>query len=422
MKSVGYNLLSSVLHSEKGAEEFLKLDLTEKLFIGEEKETFQFIHQHVRKHGVTPTPKTLYKEIGELLDSVDEPPTFYLDKVEARYIQTKVKQALLNADEQLVAKKPLEAFSGLLSELQDLTLHTKRHEIVNLAEHGYDLVFNDYKQKWLKGDEFGIKTGWETFDLMSNGVVGGDVVVIAGRPASGKTYMLLNMARHAWHKQGKKVMLVSMEMKPLPLIHRLTAIHTSVPSTYFKKGDLVTKTKEKVFSTLQDLHDKPPFWIIDGNLTATVDDIAILAQQLKPDVIYVDGAYMLRDTGFSKSKWEKISNTAEGLKQKVASDMDIPVFASYQFNRDQTKVKKQEEDTGIEHLAGADAIGQIASIVLGLLEEDTPETLDKKHVRILKGREGETGGFDINWLFDKYPYMNFDEYTPPEQPTELSYA
>jgi hypothetical protein len=55
---------------------------------------------------------------------------------------------------------------------------------------------------------------------------------------------------------------------------------------------------------------------------------------------------------------------------------------------------------GLEDIAGADAIGQIASVVLGLLQEESIESLMTKRFEILKGRSGEVGSFDTNWVFD----------------------
>ena len=95
------------------------------------------------------------------------------------------------------------------------------------------------------------------------------------------------------------------------------------------------------------------------------------------------------------------------LKEGLASALNIPVAISYQFNR-QTP-KKKDESTGLEHIAGADAIGQIASIVLGSFDDDNVETMKRKKIRIMKGRSGEQGEYFINWIFDDYPFMDFSE-------------
>jgi hypothetical protein len=87
--------------------------------------------------------------------------------------------------------------------------------------------------------------------------------------------------------------------------------------------------------------------------------------------------------------------------------MQVATFSSWQFNR----VASQKKDKGgkggtIDDIGYSDAIGQISSIVLGLFQEDGVETMNKKTIRVLKGRGGEVGEFDINWDFNK---MNFDQ-------------
>lgn len=412
MQSIGAKLLASLLDGEKGTEQFLKMGLTKEMFPGAETDIFEYVETHVAKHGVLPERSTIEAETGDTLPSkAPEPPTYYLEHVEKRYLQQTLKHTLLDAEGHLKKKEPQEALSIIQDMVLDLNLVHHRKEIVNFTDEAAKMVHDDWVQKQLQLDEYGIKTGLPYLDGMTGGLVGGDLLSIVGRPASGKTYNLLHMAHHVWAEQHKTPLIISMEMKPLPLIHRIAAMHGHVPITKLKNATLTTKTYEtKVKGLLQVLpEDKPPFWIIDGNLTASVKDIVLLVRQLKPDAVYVDGAYMLQaESKFARAAWERIKDTCEGLKQRVASDLDVPVLASYQFNRDQTKTKNMEA-TGLEHIAGGDAIGQLSSIVLGLFEDETPETKRKKHVQFLKGRNGEQGGFTINWLFDTWPFMDFSE-------------
>jgi hypothetical protein len=73
------------------------------------------------------------------------------------------------------------------------------------------------------------------------------------------------------------------------------------------------------------------------------------------------------------------------------------------------------EKGGLENIGYSDAIGQISSIVLALEEEDSAETLHRRKLRLLKGRNGEVGEFDINWHFHN---MNFDQVDVDDAPLE----
>lgn len=271
------------------------------------------------------------------------------------------------------------------------------------------MILDALKAKKLQGDTYGLRTGWPTLDHMVDGVVGGDVVTIVGRPGQGKTYAMLFCSENAWVKQAKNVMFVTMEMKPLPIGQRLAAINTKKPITALKKAQLSTAAEKDMIQKFGGYGDLPDFWLVDGALTATVQDIILLAKQLKPDVVYVDGAYLVKGDDPRQQRWDRTTSVLERFKGDLAEGMNIPGYISFQFNREGAK-----KNAGLEHIAYADAVGQLSSVVLGLGltdNEDSVESLNRRHVEILKGRNGETGGFDINWRFDQGPdFMNFSEF------------
>ena len=221
------------------------------------------------------------------------------------------------------------------------------------------------------------------------------------------TYNLLKMMHHAWSQQGKSPLFVSMEMTPTPLIQRLAAMHTHFNVSKLKKGEFSTKKKGQLFSVLKGLksYDRP-MWVVDGAMAATLEDIWSLCQQLKPDCVFIDGAYMLGHKNRRLNKWERIGENAEGIKKILAKELQVPVVASYQFGKQAAKKGKKEVEVGLEDVYGSDVIAQVSSLVVGLMEEENVESMKQKKVTILKGREGGSGEFYINWMFDT---MNFEE-------------
>ncbi len=417
--TLGYKLIAGLLASEKGVQEFLKMNLNDELFTEGEGEVFDYVEQHVMKYGVLPQTETVEKEVGVSMPEAPEPPEYYLQHVENRQLHRGMKVVMQEAKDILNNDNPQVALDLISDFVLKATLHKNRKEIVNFTAEAHGILVKDYKNHLLLGDEYGIRLGWPEIDDMVGGLLPGDFLAIVGRPAAGKTYKVLYMAHNAWWEQKKKPLVVSMEMKPLPLIQRIAAMHHKVPITKLKKAELTTKTWNKMKGDLSKLYEfELPFWIVDGNLTATVKDVILLARQLRPDVVYVDGAYLLRHPNPKASNWERVKDNAEALKQQLAGELGIPVVASYQFNRE--AAKKTMDATGLEHIGGSDAIGQIATIVLGLFEPDSVETLNQKHVDIMKGRNGEMGGFDVNWIFDDYPFMDFSQ-VPEKSKDDLSF-
>ena len=138
-----------------------------------------------------------------------------------------------------------------------------------------------------------------------------------------------------------------------------------------------------------------------------------MAVQLKCDQVYIDGAYLLKHPNKKLDRYTKVAENVELIKQRT-SDLEIPTVASYQFARTAKKQNKSsfkgatavQDEAGLEDIAFSDAIGQISSIVLGLFQEESVETLEKRKIRVMKGRNGEVGSFDIHWDFNS---LNFDQ-------------
>lgn len=250
----------------------------------------------------------------------------------------------------------------------------------------------------------------ETYDLVMadpyNNFIAGGIVT----HNSGKTFLGLYSAEQTWMHGGTPLFL-SMEMPNIQIAQRVATMNAHKPLTQLLKG-MMSSSSWKAFQTsLHALKKKEkPFWLIDGNLATSVDGLVSMARQLKPSAVYVDGAYLLTHPDRRISRFEKITENAEALKKRVATELDLPVIASYQFSREAEKKKKSnskhKEEVGLEDIYGSDAIGQLSSVVLGLFEEESIETLIRRRVEVLKGRHGETGSFLINWDFIN---MDFSE-------------
>lgn len=399
MSSVGRKLLSSLIY--KGdVKEFLELDLFADLFKESEANLFQFMMDHMAGYGVMPSVDTIEDKIGDVLVDASEPPAYYMDELEKRYLQSSVKRIVTEANNALMEQDPEKAFKLVLDQVSRLNMHRSRNQLVDFREAS-DLVYGEYMKTKAMEDNASLLFGWPTLDNMTGGLRGGDVCSVVGRPASGKTFQLLYVAHTHWMGGGMPLVL-SMEMTNTLIAQRLAAMNTHIPLTHLLKGELSTKKAEQMMAELEKNEDKErPFWLVDGNLTATVDDLIMLCRQLKPTAVFIDGAYLLRHPNPKASKWDKLTENAEWIKQKLATELMLPVVCSYQFNREAAKKKKGKDGdkAGLEDIYGTDAIAQLSSVVLGLFEHESVETEKRRRIDVIKGRNGETGEFLINWDF-----------------------
>jgi replicative DNA helicase len=320
-----------------------------------------------------------------------------------------LKKAVILAQEALKQEDADTAYNSLSEVLVGLSKVFQRQHLFNVPE-STSLVLDDYYSRMFDLGETFLSYGWPTLDEMTGGIRDGDFTTIVGRPAAGKTYMLLNCAMNNWRVHHHPILFVSMEMSALSIMQRLAAMYTAKPVKGIIKGALSTKVFNAFTVGLEEMsQEQVPFWLVDGNLTTTVEDIRYLCQQVKPRAVFVDGTYLLRHPNVRMPKWDRIMENAESLKKDVATSLGIPTICSYQLGREAAKKKKSDKH-GVEDIYGSDAIGQLSTVVLGLFEHESVGTLLRRKVDVLKGRNGEVGSFVTRWNFNQ---MDFSEWIEP---------
>lgn len=393
----GYALLA--LCREQDVTGYLNAHLTEDYFFDDEEVAlFNRCSDFVLKYHKLPSLQTLEASLMDLPDC-PEPPEFYLDLTRERYIHKTLNTGLYECS-QLVKMSKLDDAITIMKQVLSEVIHTKyRRLMVEFGEEALGLIEEAYLKACLTGPGGPIQLGWPTLDTMSGGIGPGDVVSIVGRPATGKTWFSLYPAHHVWLQQQRNVLFVSMEMGSLPVVQRLASIHAQVAVHALKQGSLTDLQQKHLGNSLLEVQGHPSkLWIVDGNLAATPSEIFSLAGHLSPDLVFIDGAYLLRHENLKLDRFTRVAENIETLKQATAA-LKIPTVCSFQFNREASKKKKKNEEVGMEHIAYSDAIGQVSSIVLGLMQQDNPETMISKTISILKMREGPIGSFDVRWDF-----------------------
>jgi replicative DNA helicase len=387
-----------------------KAKLSTALFKGTEIEVFKWVDAHVSKHHALPQVVTLeaaFPDIKEI--STPEPSSYYLSMLENKFYYETLNNA--NIDSQSLLKENqnanVQAAERLQEALNVITQQKYRAQIVDVGLEAAQLVLKEYHSALSTDDVSSF--GWDYLDKNGN-VMPGEVVSIVGRPGLGKTWLGLYGAIHNW-KCKRNVLFVSMEMSPLAVLQRVSTMYAGTNIGQLKLGAYATSPKgastyDKFKAGLQGIYSEDAkFYLIDGNLAASAEDVYTLADQLKCKTVYVDGAYLLRHRNGRLNRFERVAENVELIK-RFTTDQQCCSFTSWQFNREASKKKGKNEEAGLEDIAFADGIGQISSIVLGLFQQEGIETVKRRQIRILKGRNGEIGSFEINWDFTT---MSFSE-------------
>jgi replicative DNA helicase len=308
---------------------------------------------------------------------------------------------------------PKKAFEIMLKSMAEMGANEMSPMVSDFRQimHDYWPIFS---AQW-SGEIEMIPWKWPTMQDQSKGLRAGDLISLVGRPGLGKTWLLLAAALHSWRTTGKPVLFVSMEMMREVIMERLAAIYASVPMNFFKDGVVEEGNlfgaggKAGVKKKIAQAEKEPsPFWVVDGNMTSTVDDVVAFCQQYGVVACFIDGGYMLGNKEHM-GIYERVATNTNLLKQKVATKLRIPCGVSWQFAKEATKLK-QGQIPGLEHIGYSDVIPQASSVVAALFQTDdsgNAELLNKRQVHILKGRGGETGSFMVDWNFNT---CAFDEF------------
>ncbi len=401
--------------------DWITLGPVEHLFKGaNELALYKYVYEHMRKFASLPQPDTVEKHTKLDLTSGPENWGYYLDIMRRRHVEKCLKDGMTESAAFLQTdnKDTDKALSTLVTTVMDLIRDNTASEIVDFRD-AYDSVIGAYSAAYHAGSDYGFRFGWPTIDEMTGGLVNGDMAAIIGRPSKGKTWFSLYAAMNQWLETGKAFLtnpqgdfpcmhsrlFVSNEMKIEQIRQRLAAMVAKVPAMDLKHAELSTPLMKKLKTGLLEIKGfGAPLWLMDSNLGGTVENIWIRARQLKPDAIFIDGAYLLKHPT-ETDRYKRVAENAELIKSELAKL--CPTICSYQFAK--MKKKPKGDPITMDDIGYSDVIAQVCSLVLGLLEAETIETINTRKLSILKGRAGEQGSIEVNFNADK---MEFGEVMP----------
>src|SRR5579884_542083 len=172
--------------------------------------------------------------------------------------------------------------------------------------------------------------------------------------------------KRGMQKKKKKPLLISMKMNKLVVSQRIAGIHARKPFGHIKGGPDLFR-REQLVERMKGIEQaEVPFDIVYGKLSSNVESIYAMARQLKPECIYIDGAYLLSHPK-ERDRYIRVAENATLIKKELASL--CPVVCSWQLSRE--AAKKKVKDVGLEDIGYSDAIGQLSSLVLSLSKENS---------------------------------------------------
>jgi len=264
-----------------------------------------------------------------------------------------------------------------------------------------------------KGHVTGIPTGFADLDYKTSGLQNSDLVLIAARPAMGKTSFVLNIAQYAAVHGGIPVAVFSLEMSKEQLVNRLLCSEAMVDSHKMRTGKLDDDDWQKIARALGPLSEAPIY--IDDTSGISVMEIRAKCRRLKLEknlgLVIIDYLQLMQGRGKNESRQQEISEISRSLKI-LAKEINVPVLTLSQLSR--APESRTDHRPILSDLRESGAIEQDADIVMFLYRDDyyNPDT-EKKNISeviIAKHRNGSTGTIELAWLGQYTKFANLEKY------------
>lgn len=260
----------------------------------------------------------------------------------------------------------------------------------------------------------GIATGFTDLDYKTAGLHNSDLILVAARPAMGKSAFALNIATNAAVHSKVPVAIFNLEMSKSQLVNRILCSEAMVDSNKIRTGKIEEDDWVKLATALGPLSEAPIY--IDDTPGISVSEIRAKCRKLKLEknigLVVIDYLQLIRGTGKKNSSREQeISEISRSLKI-LAKELDVPVIALSQLSR--AAEARADHRPMLSDLRESGAIEQDADIVMFLYRDDYyNQDSEKKNIAeviMAKHRSGATGTVELLWLGSYTKFVNIEKY------------
>ncbi len=259
----------------------------------------------------------------------------------------------------------------------------------------------------------GLSTGWRDLDNLTAGLQKSDLIVLAARPAMGKTTLVTNLAYNVASKEKKAVLFFSLEMSKEQLVDRMLADASSVNAWNIRTGNLSDDDFEKLSTAMGEMAEAPIY--IDDTPGITVLEMRTKARREAHNhplgLIIVDYLQLMQGAGRSDgNRVQEVSEISRGLKL-IARELDVPVIALSQLSR--SVESRSPQIPQLSDLRESGSIEQDADIVAFIYREAyyNPDT-ERQNVTdliIAKHRNGPTDTVELYFHPERLKFMSLDK-------------
>ena len=332
-------------------------------------------------------------------------------------------------DETVDVDELMQEAEGSLFELSQRNMKQDYTQIGPVLKSAVDILQKAYETA---GGLTGISTGYTYLDDKTSGWQDSDLVIIAGRPAMGKTAFALSLAKNIAIDQNIPVGFFSLEMSDVQLVNRLIANVCEISGKKILNGQMSPDEWDRLDKNLRNMEDAPLF--IDDTPGLSIFELRTKARRLvrekKVKIIMIDYLQLMNANGVRfGSRQEEVSTISRSLKG-LAKELNIPILALSQLNRGlEGREGLEGKRPQLSDLRESGAIEQDADMVCFVHrpeyyrifnDEKGNDLHGKAQIIIAKHRKGATGDVLLNFRgeFTRFENPN-DNYIPPSSSGEI---
>jgi replicative DNA helicase len=329
------------------------------------------VWKFVREHYTT------YREVPTVVAVKDNFPNFQILKVEDTmdYLIDKMVEFRRNSITrqgvtEVVQKMTMNDHDAALMEMGKVITLVNDQGVIGTTH--IDLT-RDPDKRWEEYENvqnsvlLGVPTGFEKIDEATAGLQGGQLITVIAPPKTGKSQIALQMAVNV-HKSGMTPMFQSFEMNNHEQQQRHDAMRSHIDHGRLRRGKLLPEEENRYIDMLNKMETEHPFHLVDAVNGITVSALAAKIEQLKPDIVFVDGVYLMLDdmTGEMNTP-QAITNITRALK-RLAQKVDKPIVITTQTLLWKMRAGKVTADS----IGYSSSFFQDSDVILGLepVEED----------------------------------------------------
>ena len=293
----------------------------------------------------------------------------------AKIVQEKaIKRSLISAGSEIVsAGYDLNPIEESLEQAEKLIFDIASQKASQALAPIKDLVYDTYaeiEERYNnKGQLTGVPTNFYDLDTMMNGLQKSDLIILAARPAMGKTAFALNIAQNVALRANTPVAIFSLEMSKKQLVQRLLCSEAEVDTQRLKTGNMQAKDWEKLAVAMNSFSEAPIY--IDDTAGCTITDLRAKCRRLAMaeknlGLIVIDYLQLIEGTG-REDRMQQISSISRGLKI-LAKELNVPIIALSQLSR--AVESRTDKRPMLSDLRESGSIEQDADIVMFIYRDE----------------------------------------------------